>query len=214
MATDDPPPTSSPGRLALALAAGIFVAAWFASSVLRWMPSMQYAFCSGTRGGLCTLGTLMFGYVYYAALTVPVTSGLLAWGITHLLARRPVGIALGVVLLVVGALFQAFGFTLELGVRLASGQWTITAMVNSALAPLIALGGIAAAWLLWKLRESGRRLAIVVLAVTIGSTLWTAFNYPQGVFQSPMAMLALFLRMALLGYLLGPMGRAAVAAAR
>ncbi len=204
-----------PARIALALAAAIFLAAWFAASVLRWMPSIQFAVCAGGRGALCTAGTLLFAYVYYAALTVPVTAALLAWGITHLLGRgRPVALALGVLLLAVGALFQAIGVGLELGVRLTSGQWTAASLVNSALAPLLALGGLAAAWLLWQGREGGRRLAIAVLAITIASTLWTAWQYPQAILRSPLVMLALLLRMALLAYLLAPPGRAATAAPR
>ena len=205
----------TPGRIAIGLLAGIFISVWFASSILRWMPSLQYAFCGLPRGPMCTVGTLMFGYAYYAALTVPLTTLVLAFATTRMLGRpahdgadRPLGVVLGALLLAAGALFQLIGFGLELGVRLQSGQWNMTAVVNAAMAPLLALAAIAAAWLLWKMRESGRRLALLVLAVTIVSSLWTIANYPAGIRQSPVPMAVLALRMVLFGYLLVPRVRA------
>ena len=189
-----------PTRVVLALGVGILLTVWFSSSVLRWMPALQYAFCS-PRGLLCSAGTLMFAFVYYAAATVPVTSLLLAALLTILFDRpapgggeRPLGVTLAVVMLVASALFFLIGFVLDLGVRLQPG--------GVGVAPPILVATLAAAWMLWRLRERGRLLAIAMLAVMIGTTLFTVLHHPAGLRQSPVLLLVLALRVALVGYLM------------
>jgi len=197
-----------PTRIALALGVGIFLTVWFSSSVLRWMPALQYAFCS-PRGPLCTVGTLMFAFVYYSAATLPVASLLLAALLTLLFDRpapgggeRPLGVSLAVVMLLASALFLLVGFVLDLGVRLQPGGLAVVAAPSLMATLVVALASLVAAWLLWRLQERGRRLAIAMLAVMIGTTLFTVLHHPAGLRQSPVLLLVLALRVALVGYLM------------
>ena len=205
-------------RIALALASGIFIAVWFASVILRLMPAMQFAFCTGpAKGVMCTVSALLFGYAYYAALTLPIAAALLAVPITRMLGKpgpqgntRPAALTLGIVLLLAGALFHVMSFAVELLARLGGSRAAVASLVVT---PLLAVGGFAAAWLLWRMRENGRRLALLVLLATIVSALWNAMQYPATVTQSPVSLVVLALRVALFVYLLMPKVRAGFQAA-
>lgn len=200
-----------PTRIILALGIAIFLTVWFSSSVLRWMPAMQYAFCAPPRGALCTVGTLMFAFVYYAAATVPVASMLLAALIVWIMDRplpgggeRPIGVVLSAIFLAASALFLLVGFVLDLGVRLRPGGLGLVATPNLVMTLILAVAALVAAWLLWRLQERGRVLALGVLAVLVGTSMYAVLRNPAGLGQSPVLTAVLALRIAMLGYLMAP----------
>lgn len=212
-------------RLAIALATGIFLAAWLTITYFQWAQTIQLTRCNALGKDLvCRLNVILF-FLFYGlgVLTIPALALAFSAGSWRMLAAkgpaggtRPAGVTLGVILLLMSIANRVLGYWVEAGMQ-SSGvirkSWE-PGLWNVLLAPLMIVAATLAMVWLWQVRERGRILALALLAVTLvmGAPTWilsaAASEYPVKSFLAAMGAATYLAHLAMFVYLLLPSTRA------